>query len=521
MARKFIDVDEAAKMLGVSSETLNEMRERQKLHGYRDGANWKFKPEDIEKLIAEREAAEQEGEFAELDEDPDSILLSEVELGQSGESTSSTIIGGKSSRKDAADSDIQLAQPKHDSDTQLAPPKPDSDIQLAQPKPDSDIQLAQPANESELQLEQPAHDSDIHLDSALSSDIQGGSDVLAGGSGVSPLFDELDTFDLEMDSAADSGISSNVNSGSSLDLGAEAATSDIALGSDALKLEGSGLAFEGAEELSLGEASGAGPSTGSGASAGTGSSTDLSDSKGVGSSIDLAGDEDGDLVLGGSSHGDLSRTGDSGISLLDPADSGLSLESAPLELGGSAVESLELGEEDMLSVDEPAAKSGAAGKSGAAAQPQTDDDFLLTPLEEAGIEESDSGSQVIALDSEVEFDEAGASSAARQPASALGGLMEEDLAAGLSAAGALSATALAPAAAPTPMAAGAGAAAGAMALPEAPFSLWNVMSLVMCTVVLMLGGMFVFDLLRNMWSWNGPYPTNSWLMDLVLSWFEK
>ena len=87
-----IDVDEAAKMLGVSPETLSEMRERRKVHGYRDGASWKFKPEDIERLIADREAAEQEGEFAEVDEDPDSILLSEVELGQSDDSTSSTII---------------------------------------------------------------------------------------------------------------------------------------------------------------------------------------------------------------------------------------------------------------------------------------------------------------------------------------------------------------------------------------------------------------------------------------------
>jgi hypothetical protein len=175
----------------------------------------------------------------------------------------------------------------------------------------------------------------------------------------------------------------------------------------------------------------------------------------------------------------------------------------------------------MLSVDEPAAKSGAAGKSGAAAQPQTDDDFLLTPLEEAGVEESDSGSQVIALDSEVEFDEAGATSAAMGSAAALGGLMEDDLGEGLSAAGALSAAALAPAAAPAPVAAAAAAAAGAIAAPEAPFSGWNVASLVMCTVVLMFGGMFVFDLLRNMWSWNGPYPVNSSLMDLVLSWFEK
>ena len=98
MARKFIDLEEAAKMLGVSPETLTEMRERQKIYGYRDGGSWKFKPEDVEKLIADRDAADDEGEFAELDEDPDSILLSEVELGQSDESTSSTIIGGKPSR---------------------------------------------------------------------------------------------------------------------------------------------------------------------------------------------------------------------------------------------------------------------------------------------------------------------------------------------------------------------------------------------------------------------------------------
>ena len=62
MARKFIDLDDAAKMLGISSETLNEMRERQRIYGYRDGGSWKFKPEDVEKLIADRDAAEEEGE---------------------------------------------------------------------------------------------------------------------------------------------------------------------------------------------------------------------------------------------------------------------------------------------------------------------------------------------------------------------------------------------------------------------------------------------------------------------------
>ncbi len=472
--RKFITLDEAAQMIGVSPDALNEMRERQKIYGYRDGGSWKFKAEDVEKLIADRASAEEEGDFAEMDEDPDSILLSEVELGGSDESTSSTIIGGRPSPKPSAESDIQLAPPK--------------------------------GEESALELDRPKHDSDV-LSLDLGSGSKAGSDVLKEGSGVSPMFDELDALDLEMESAASSGISSKALSGSSLDLGKQEGTSDIALGSDALKLEGSGLNLAesgvklegsglkvgGDEELSLGEAPG----------------LELSDPADGGSAIDLTGDDDGELVLGASSHGgDLSRAGDSGISLLDPADSGLSLESPPLQLGGSAVEQLELGEEEP-SAEEPAAKTQIG--EGA----QSDDDFLLTPLEEAGAEDSsDSGSQVIALeDADVEFTEEG-----EEGAMAGAGLLEEDLGEGLGGGG-LGAPALTSAAAQSAVAAP--AAGATMTVPDVPFSGWNVLSLVMCTLLLMLIGMFMFDLLRNMWSWNGPYSVNSSMMDMILSWFEK
>lgn len=478
MARKFVDLEEAATMLGITPDTLNEMRERREVFGYRDGGAWKFKAEDIERLAADRAASVEEGEYAELDEDPDSILLSEVELGQSDESTSSTIIGGRASLKDPADNDIQIAQPKHD--------------------------------------------SDVNLDSALASGSEGGSDVLQAGSGVSPMFDELDTLDLEMPSAADSGIASNVftdapsgsgggskagsGTGSQAGSGAgsKAGTSDVMLGSDALSLEGSSLAFGSEEELALGEASG----------------LELSDSKGGGSDIDLTGDLDDDLVLGGSSHSDLSRSGDSGISLLDPADSGLSLESAPLELGGSAVESLELGEDDMLLSDEPTPKSGPKAAP-VAAQQESEDDFLLTPLEEAGIEESDSGSQVIALDSEVEFESAamsGVSGAGLESQSDLGGLLEEDLGEGL---GAAPAPIAGRAAVAGRMTAAGSVGAGVLQAPEPAYSGWNVASLVMCGLLLMLSGMFMYDLMRNMWSWSGPYSVNSSMMDMVMSWFEK
>ena len=39
------------------------------------------------------------------------------------------------------------------------------------------------------------------------------------------------------------------------------------------------------------------------------------------------------------------------------------------------------------------------------------------------------------------------------------------------------------------------------------------------TVVLLLSGVIAYDLLRNMWSWNGPYEVNSAIMDMVLGLF--
>ena len=61
-----------------------------------------------------------------------------------------------------------------------------------------------PPADDELDLSPAKHDSDIGLDSPLPGDIKGGSDVFSSdskagtGSGVSPMFDELDTLDLDM-----------------------------------------------------------------------------------------------------------------------------------------------------------------------------------------------------------------------------------------------------------------------------------------------------------------------------------
>ena len=51
--------------------------------------------------------------------------------------------------------------------------------------------------------------------------------------------------------------------------------------------------------------------------------------------------------------------------------------------------------------------------------------------------------------------------------------------------------------------------AGAAALPEAPYSIWNILSLVLVCLLLMLVGMMMYELLRNMWGMDTPIKTNA------------
>jgi hypothetical protein len=199
--------------------------------------------------------------------------------------------------------------------------------------------------------------------------------------------------------------------------------------------------------------------------------------------------DDDDQVLGDGS--DVTLSGESsGINIISPSDSGLALDEVPLDLSGSAPigSSLDLGMGSSIGEDEaglePLAISvGPESKAG---------DFQLTPLgEEEGEEEKDS-SQVIALD---ELSEEGG-------AAPLGvgitdaGMMSEDFGAGL-----------APGVAPM----------GVVAGMETPFSIWNVIALAGCILLLGLCGMMTYDLLRNIWSWDGVTTFNRSLLDSASS----
>ena len=86
------------------------MLDRQELHGYRDGADWKFKAEDIDRR------SRSEGRRRPAEEEGGDVLLSEVELGHSDPGTSGTVIAMNWVDRGVTDSDIRLA----DSDITLS-----------------------------------------------------------------------------------------------------------------------------------------------------------------------------------------------------------------------------------------------------------------------------------------------------------------------------------------------------------------------------------------------------------------
>jgi len=208
-----------------------------------------------------------------------------------------------------------------------------------------------------------------------------------------------------------------------------------------------------------------------------------------GSSIKL-GDEELEVVLGGSNVGsDVTQSPtDSGIQLISASDSGLSLDQ-PVALGSSAKRLLDIGDSG---VEEDSPSTHGNG-------PKAEDDFLLSAMDEGGEESSDSGSQVIALDTDDEL-----SSGMFAPAAGAATMIEEEPGGGGLSSGSLG---MAPTLAASP---------AMMAVPatvEAPYTGANVAILAVCAVLLMLCGMMTFDLMRNMWSWDGPYTINSSIMD--------
>jgi hypothetical protein len=444
MAQEYYDLSKAAEVLGVSQADVNHLREEAKLYGYRDGAGWKFKKEEIDRYLGEaiRERAAERDAQASTSADDSELLLNNVEYDNDDGDTEATILSGHGGAAEQAEASDSSQANKVESDNGLG----DIDFQLA----DDDLQLEATSGDDDFDLQLAAEDQTLGQDEDL---------TLAEDS------NSADELVLAEDSVA-----------------------------EVIQDKGSGL--------------------------------NLSDG---GSDVKLADFDDDDVVLGGSGS-DLNLGGDSGVSLIDPADSGLSLDD-PIELLGGSDVSLELGGEDMLSLTDDDVDTGTATVL------QSDDDFLLTPSADIDADDSDSSSQVIALDSDADFgdmltpiDDEGAdilepieegADIELEPLEEVPGGLDfapvggAEPVQGADFGAAMGATPDFGAAPPSGAGPAGPGSSSATTAKQSQYSGLMVMSLVLCMGLLCLCGFVSYDLMRNMWSWNETYPVNSTILEVL------
>ena len=564
MEQKFVNLEEAAKKLGIPSEQLNQLRERGDLRAYRDGSSWKFRADEIERLViegipkaspesdiglasyedlveaepltalpdveddltlapvtsdstdqpsdiniqssafegsdlddtvpadgndlvlgSENEGDENEQGGDEGSDPSDSILLSEEALGDSEVGSASTIIG----KNELEESDLKLA--------------PDQSSIAA----DSDVKLA--SSGASHVLSQASSDSDNVLDDAR------------GSTNTGKAFEDLDELEIDLEAessrilqpddvaqsqpkGADQPASSGQKENSDLHLNnIERAASD----DDSAPTKMSSMELDLSSSIGGENALKPEPSGNDGSESG----------------IDLSIDDDSFVLADsgeelGSSSSDLSLdAAESGINLIAPSDSGLALDDIPLEMGGSAIlDSLSLGGESSIEGPDSEISLVASDSSTSTEEPlaelQTDDDFQLTPMGEADGDSDDSSSQVIALDESL-GDLGGLDEEGGLGEAASGLLGEDDLMEDMGEAIVLEpdqeedpATAVSAASYPT-------------AVSPGDYTLWNILSLGACVMLLTLGTVMMLDMVRNIWSWGETYALNSALLDGLLGIF--
>ncbi len=458
MAQNLLSLEEAAAMLGISTDELNRLREDREIFGVRDGNTWKFKREEVERYRDMNAGNSGIGSGAldlpvSLDDEEshegDSVLLSNIMLEGPSSSMSSTVIG-KAGDLDDGDVDIQLGGE-------------DEDVQLGGEV--SDLQLAGDSGLSLIPTDGGGMDSDLKLvaDDEPQASSPDQTTVQHQASGDS---------DLELAADDDLSFSGIGLADDSSPKQPQVAPPAQAGGESDLTLGGSSLALED-DEFTLSD------STVGGGLVEEGSPE---------STINLVEDDDaGDLVLGGSGIG--SDIADSGINLAAAADSGLSLEEPLGELGSDQA----LGAVQEL-------------------EEVSDDDFLLTPMLEVEGDEADaSGSQVIALDADEPFDE--------NAATLLGeDIQGMDM---LGAAPAFGAGAVPQPTMGGPLAAPMPATAPVLAEPEGKYGLGSVLGLAAVTVVLAVSGIMMYEMLIYMWSWESPSPIVGTISKSLVNLFEQ
>jgi excisionase family DNA binding protein len=443
---KLIELKDAANLLGVTPEQLVEMRNRNEISGYRDGTTWKFKESEVERVAAQRqEAAAAEESSIQLDRHP---------LGEKGSSIDADL-------DDLVDVHLEEGKESVVND----------DLLDLDPTASSTVIGKKGKEKEKASLSNAEFAENI-------------DDLLAGASGLE-LKGETSSVDLDQPPTS-KGKPAKTGGMSDLRLAADSALQsdvDILGGSP---LEGSGATGElgknkdnGPDDILLDS----GPDlalSGDELEYSTGSSEELLLEPSA-SDIKLAASDTG-VDLHGTADVTLDSS-DSGINLGSPGDSGISLEQTPPEIviGG---ESLELGEADLLGDD--------LADLDDATDLQSAQDFLLEPVRGDMSDESDSGSQVIALDSE-EFDASDATTADARP-----DFVEDE--------GGQPAAPLA-------------AVPSLGAVVDHQYPILVVVMLGLTFIPLGLTGLMLFDAVRHIWSWDEPFTLTSSLIEGITGMF--
>jgi excisionase family DNA binding protein len=484
MAQKFVSLDEAATQLGISKDRLNELREDGKVRAYRDGASWKFRADDVEKFVAEGVPS--------ADASSSDISLSEES--QPAESARPSI-------GELSDIELDLAE----NEPQSSPAASDMNLDdLDEPT----VPVDGPAEGEVIEIDGGGEDE--FSDSILLSETELGEstdrppstiigkaemaadldlDLVAGDGGEAAMSDvrlaDPSTSNVFAPGARDAvldteppSLSDNFGGLEELEIDLEAESSrilspeDLTRAQQAAKSKSNALQAADVSDLEL-AASDSRPAGALDSMAGT---SDMA-LAGI-SALEFEGDGDDGDVLGDGSDITLSSES-SGINIISPSDSGLALDEVPLAMGSSPLASgLDLGPTSDADVGlEPLEAEQAA------------EPFALTPFGEEASEVEEDSSQVIPLD-EVSEDEALLGASPRLAGvDALGDEFAAIPAGGMMAVG-------------EPVA-------------ETAFPGWVIGLMSISMLMLVMCGMMVFDLLRNMWSWDQIYTLNSSLMEVL------
>lgn len=224
----YYNLQKAADVLGLTTGEVNRLREQGKLRAYKDGADWKFRKEEVDKLAAdmirERSKANNDGLLSTEDDE---------------EKTTFADSAAFDTMFDQAGNDLQISLNEQKADAASVVDAAEDAFNLSIEGEDDGLTLAEePADDGLTLAEEPKEEDGLILsseDSALAEDVKAsGSD---SGSGLSLDGDS----GLELLGGSDSGSGLNLStSDSGLELLDEVGASDVDLAGGDLVLGGSG-----------------------------------------------------------------------------------------------------------------------------------------------------------------------------------------------------------------------------------------------------------------------------------------